>query len=186
MAEMKGKPKHIRCGKCDFLTDSAVELARHIKALHVRVRNDSRCPDCEFKAATISALLLHIKATHRREAENTTEPMKSILETKKVPYFQMICEALKTAKNRMLLHSEICAFISKKYPSFKMEDESWQDDIRQTLSQRFKKVPRKHLPPTPLPIKGELTETESKPNEENRARDKSTGHGTRRGCQLEA
>ena len=166
MAEMKGKPKHIRCGKCDFLTDSAVELARHIKALHVRVRNDSRCPDCEFKAATISALLLHIKATHRKEAENTTEPVKIASEIQKVSYFQMICEALKPAKNRMLLHSEICAFISKKYPSFKMEDESWQDDIRQTLSQRFKKVPRKHLPPTPLPIKGELTETESKPNEE--------------------
>ena len=165
---MTRESKHIRCGKCDFLTDSAVELARHIKALHVRVRNDSRCPDCEFKAATISALLLHIKANHRKEAEDTTEPMKSTLETQKVSYFQMICESLKPAKNRMLLHSEICAFISNKYPSFKMEDESWQDDVRQTLSQRFKKVPRKHLPPTPTPppIKEQLTEAESKPNEE--------------------
>ena len=167
---MRSKRKHIRCGKCDFSTDRAIELARHLKAVHVKIRSDSKCPDCEFEASTMSALLFHIKTTHRQlgseEAKNDEERMKrheNALEVPKVSYAQMICEALQPAKERMLLQSEICAFISRKYPYYKMEDQSWQDDIRQTLSQKFKKVPRKHVHPSP--INGHFSRTESKPNE---------------------
>ena len=172
MEEMASKAKRIRCGKCDFSTDRAIELARHIKALHLKIGSDSKCPDCEFGAATISALLFHIKTTHRKlgheEAKNNAEPERMkrheiTVEVPKVSYAQMICEALKPAKNRMLLHSEICAFISRKYPHYKMEEQSWQDDIRQTLSQKFKKVPRNHV--SPPPINDHFSRTEAKQKE---------------------
>ena len=172
MEEMASKAKRIRCGKCDFSTDRAIELARHIKALHLKIGSDSKCPDCEFGAATMSALLFHIKTTHRKlgleEAKNNAEPERMkrheiTVEVPTVSYAQMICEALKPAKNRMLLHSEICAFISRKYPQYKMEEQSWQDDIRQTLSQKFKKVPRNHLHPPP--INDHFSRTEAKQKE---------------------
>ena len=170
MEEMTGKTKHIRCGKCDFSTARAIELARHIKAIHVKIRSDSKCPDCEFKAPTMSALLLHIKSTHRKqgfeEGNITAERVKkheNVVDEPKVSYADMICEALKPAKNRMLLHSEICSFISQKYTHYKMEDQSWQDDIRQTLRQKFKKVSKQHL--NSAPINGDFTSTDSKPSE---------------------
>ena len=127
--------KQKRCGKCAFTTDRALELARHIKAVHFNIRGDNKCPDCDFEAATMSALLYHTKTSHKRQMPKP-----------KASYTQMICEALTVAKNRMLLHSEICAFISQKYPSHRMEDQGWQDDVRRTLSKSFKKVPRKFSP----------------------------------------
>ena len=127
--------KQKRCGKCAFTTESAPELARHIKSVHLNIRGKNKCPDCDFEAATMSALLYHTKTSHKRQ-----------LPKPKATYTQMICEALTVAKNRMLKQSDICAFISQKYPEYRMEDQGWQDDVRRTLSKGFKKVPGKFCP----------------------------------------
>ena len=57
----------MKCGKCDFTTGRAEELARHIRSVHLKIKSGNKCPDCDFVAITMSSLIPHIKARHSRK-----------------------------------------------------------------------------------------------------------------------
>merc|ERR1712218_352488 len=66
-------------------------------------------------------------------------------ETDKPPFkfAQLIRQALMTSKDSGLRLPDICSFISKKYPFYKLENQKWQNSIRHnlTLNGGFEKVP---------------------------------------------
>ena len=56
---------------------------------------------------------------------------------------QLIVEALMEADDSMLTGAEICSYVSKKYPSYIMDDHTWQQTLRRTLyrNEAFEKLP---------------------------------------------
>ena len=59
-------------------------------------------------------------------------------------YAELITEAINSSNEKMLPLSRIYQYISKNHPNFGMEDKSWQNCVRHSLSiqNKFKKVPR--------------------------------------------
>ena len=78
-----------------------------------------------------------------RLAEAGQRQQQKHYDRQKIPILQLIVEALMEAEDSMLTGAEICSFICQKYPSYKMEDHTWQHTLRSHLSRHeaFEKIP---------------------------------------------
>ena len=51
------------CQFCPYLNKDPTKLARHVKGVHLQIRN-LECDRCDYKASEKGTLKLHIKAAH--------------------------------------------------------------------------------------------------------------------------
>ena len=61
--QVHDKIKDQSCDKCDFKFSRAGHLQQHIKAVHDKVK-DQACDKCDFECSSVSHLQRHIKAVH--------------------------------------------------------------------------------------------------------------------------
>ena len=60
--------KGFRCEYCDYATSGKWSLLKHIKAIHVQIKNDHGT--CEFTASEKGQITKHIKDVHDKIRDN--------------------------------------------------------------------------------------------------------------------
>ena len=100
---------------------------------------------CETDVKTES-IELHNEEEQEREKVKDLPSAKHLMPTPKLkkPISQLIVQAINSSEAKMLPLSDIYAYISSKYPQYRMGWGIWQNSIRYTLSQNknFYKVAR--------------------------------------------
>ena len=120
------------CSECNKAFKNKRTLYAHTKEMHRGASEVYACPKCGSRFRRKSNLRAHMRGNCRA---SKLQPNDAYGGTKPVlTYPQLIAKALKNAKDYSLRHSEICQFISEKYPYYRMEDKEWQHSIGQHLS----------------------------------------------------
>ena len=103
-------------------------LKNHIELVHEgkKTRDENPKLTCEFESDDQKATTAHVQIVHEGEKHDAIKP--------KMPYDDLIAEALNNSSNGMLEVSDIYNAISTKYPYYKIESKSWQNCIRHNLS----------------------------------------------------
>jgi DNA-directed RNA polymerase subunit RPC12/RpoP len=58
----------VKCAQCSLTISSKYNLRRHMKAVHLKVR-DMKCPHCEYSASQLGTLKNHIMCIHPKVSE---------------------------------------------------------------------------------------------------------------------
>ena len=120
------------CNVCNKVFKSKLSLYGHKREMHQGTPEVHACPKCGSGFGRKSNLRAHMRVNCRASKSQRKDNYvgtKSLLS-----YPQLIAMALKNAKDSTLKHSEICQFISEKYPNYRLEDKEWQHSIGQHLS----------------------------------------------------
>jgi hypothetical protein len=71
MSKMSGLSKRrnpVKCAQCSLTISSKDNLKRHLKAVHLKVR-DMKCPHCDYSASQLGTLKKHIMCFHPKVSE---------------------------------------------------------------------------------------------------------------------
>ena len=81
--------KHIECGKCSFATTVAIDLNTHHQSKHSKKQIQHCCQKCEFSSGTKKSLAKHVENEHtsKQKCPKCNEPRggKQIFECKSCP-----------------------------------------------------------------------------------------------------
>ena len=116
------------CNECNKVFKSKRSLYGHMKEKHRSAPEVHLCPECGASFGRKSNMRAHMRMNCKVGKRQPKEPKPPLT------YLQLITEALRTAKDSTLPHSEICHRVSKKYAYYKLEDKDWQHCIGQHLS----------------------------------------------------
>ena len=137
-SHLKGKQKEfsLLCRECNKVFKNKRSLYAHTKEKHISAHIVHFCPDCGTGFVRKSNMKAHMRANCLASKMQTQHPSGVI----KPPftYPQLITEALRSAEDSALRHSEICHYVSKKYSYYRLEDKDWQHCIGQHLSRNSK------------------------------------------------
>ena len=130
--EPGSKIDKLTCSECNKAFKNKRSLYAHTKEMHSGAPEVYACPKCGSRFGRKSNLRAHMRVNCRarklqpEDAYGGSQPLLSCP--------QLIAKALKNAKDYSLRHSEICQFISEKYPYYRLEDKVWQHSVGQHLS----------------------------------------------------
>ena len=101
--------------------------------------------DCHREFKKIGNYKQHLKARHSDSAQ-LPKPKKQMQHDSDKPSFQLdqlIAEALTWARDSWLTRSDICWYITRKYPTYKIEGKDWQKQVTINLIRKdvFERVP---------------------------------------------
>jgi KRAB domain-containing zinc finger protein len=98
--------KQHKCPDCSFVPSTKQGLRRHIRAVHLKIR-ENKCNLCDFRAARKDNLHAHVKAMHSEKSDDTSDfPITPEKDQNKCPHCNFTGRKLKRHMNSMHLKTK--------------------------------------------------------------------------------
>ena len=133
-AQSTAQQKDVACNECNKVFKNKRSWYSHMKEKHAGAPQVHLCPMCGASFGRKSNMKAHMRGNCKLSKMQIQEATSGSF-TGKPPftYSQLIVEALRSADGSTLGHSEICQYISNKYPYYRMKDKEWQICIKKRL-----------------------------------------------------